>query len=152
MTSRMTCHARSRTTFLRATALAMALATAALACARPVRIPAAGDSAAAPAESRTPARAPDVDVVVENHNSSDVTVTLQGAGGRRVRLGNVSGSTTRTLRFAAELAAASQPLVLLAHPIGARETFTSERFTVQPGQQVVLTLGSRIGQSSVSVH
>ena len=130
------------------------LAMAALACARPVRIPAADDTAAAAERtgSRTPARAPDVEVVVENHNSSDVTVTLQGAGGRRVRLGNVSGSTTRTLRFAAELAAASQPLTLLAHPIGARETFTSERFTVQPGQQVVLTLGSRIGQSSVAVH
>lgn len=130
------------------------LALAALACARPVRIPATDDSAAAAerAASRTPVRAPDVDVVVENHNSSDVTVTLQGAGGRRVRLGNVSGSTTRTLRFAGEMAAASQSLVLLAHPIGARETYTSDRFTVQPGQQVVLTLGSRIGQSSVAVH
>ena len=133
-----------------------AVAVLAAGCARPVRIPSPDDTAAAraeaPAETRTPARVPDVDVVVENHNSSDVTVTLQGAGGRRVRLGNVSGSTTRTLRFAAELAAASQPLVLLAHPIGGRETYTSDRFTVQPGQQVVLTLGSRIAQSSVAVH
>lgn len=125
---------------------------AALGCARPVRIPAPEDSADARTDARAPARLPDVDVVVENHNSSDVTVTLQGAGGRRVRLGNVSGSTTRTLRFAAELAAASQPLVLLAHPIGGRESYTSDRFTVQSGQQVVLTLGARILQSSVAVH
>ena len=140
---------RARRPRLRSAAL---VALAAFGCARPVRIPSADDSTGARTDTRAPVRAADVDVVVENHNSSDVTVTLQGAGGRRVRLGNVSGSTTRTLRFAAELAAASQTLVLLAHPIGARETFTSERFTVQPGQQVVLTLASRIGQSSVAVH
>ena len=58
-------------------------ALAALACARPVRIPSPEDSTDVRADARTPARLPDVDVVVENHNTSDVTVTLQGAGGRR---------------------------------------------------------------------
>lgn len=130
------------------------LMVTALACARPVRIPAADDTAGAgdAAEARAPARAADVDVVVENHHSSDVTVTLQGAGGRRMRLGTVSGSTTRTLRFPGAMAAASQSLVLLAHPIGARETYTSDRFTAQPGQRVVLTVASRLALSSVSVH
>jgi hypothetical protein len=119
----------------------------ALGCARPARVDGAQDT---PAPTAAPA--PDVHVVVENQNSSDVVVTLQSAGGRRIRLGSVSSATTRTLRFSAELAAGSQSLVLLAHPIGARETYVSERFTLQQGQDVVLTVASRIGQSSIAVR
>jgi type IV pilus biogenesis protein CpaD/CtpE len=125
-----------------------ALAVAAAGCARPVRV--AGD--ADPAATTPPAPAPDVNVVVENHNSSDVVVTLQSASGRRIRLGSVSSATTRTLRFSAELAAGSQSLVLVAHPIGARESYVSERFTLQRGQDVVLTVASRIGQSSLALR
>ncbi|MGZ8412058.1 MAG: hypothetical protein ACXW05_04945 [Gemmatirosa sp.] len=127
-----------------------ALAVAALGCARPVRVAGAGDSSAAPATQAAPV--PDVSVVVENHNSSDVVVTLQSAGGRRIRLGSVSSATTRTLRFSAELAAGSQSLMLLARALGARETYTSERFTLQQGQDIVLTVASRIAQSSVAVR
>jgi hypothetical protein len=125
----------------------VALAVASLGCARTPRV--AGEDAA-PTQATAPA--PDVSVVVENHNSSDVVVTLQNAGGRRIRLGSVSSATTRTLRFSAELAAASQSLTLLAHPIGARETYVSPPFTVQTGQDIVLTVASRIGQSSVAVR
>lgn len=117
-------------------------------CARRTPVAGASDSAA----DRRPPREEQVALVVENRNSSDVVVTVVGGGGRRLRVGTVSGSSTRQLAFPATLAAASQPVSFVAHPVGARDSYTSERLTVQSGQQVVLTVGSRLSQSSVRLQ
>ena len=117
-------------------------------CARRTPVAGASDSAG---DRRLPGEE-QVALVVENRNSSDVVVTVVGAGGRRLRVGTVSGSSTRQLAFPATLSAASQPVAFVAHPVGARDSYTSERLTVQSGQQVVLTVGSRLSQSSVRLQ
>ena len=106
--------------------------------------PQAGDSAAFEQFS--------VPILVENHNSDDVVVTIQNSGGQIQRLGTVVGNGQGTFAFSARFAAASRRLVLIAHPVGARGNYHSETFTVQNGQSVAWQLQNGFTGSSVAVY
>lgn len=118
------------------------------ACAR--RVP--SGSSPTPAESDSTAAVSDVQIVVENHNSDDVVVTVRSAGGQVRRLGTVVGNGRGAFTFSERFAAASRRLVLIAHPMGARNSYQSEPFTVQPGQGVSWALANGFTGSSVSVY
>jgi hypothetical protein len=88
---------------------------------------------------------------IDNHNFSDIVVIV-GYSSTQVRLGTARGLTHTELSFPSAYARGGGPLVLIAAPIGSMDRFTSERFFVQPGQDVSWTLEARLVQSSVSVR
>lgn len=88
---------------------------------------------------------------IDNHNFSDIVV-LVGYSGTRVRLGTARGLTHTELSFPSAYARGGAALVLIAAPIGSNDSFMSERFFVQPGQEVSWTIEARLVQSSVSVR
>jgi hypothetical protein len=69
-----------------------------------------------------------------------------------VRLGTARGLTNTELSFPSAYARGGAALVLIAAPIGSNDRFASERFFVQPGQEVSWTLEARLAQSSISVR
>jgi len=107
--------------------------------------PSAADSARALA-TRT------IDVLIENHNFNDVDIGVQTAGGQVQRMGTVAGNAKKQLGFRASYAAASQSLQLVAHLVGARDNFYSERFTVQAGQRVVWSLENGLTRSTIAIY
>jgi len=88
---------------------------------------------------------------VENHNFSDIVVHI-GFSSARIRLGTARGLTNTELSFPSAYARGGSALVLIAAPIGSMDRFTSERFFVQPGQEVSWTLESRLVQSSLVIR
>jgi hypothetical protein len=92
-----------------------------------------------------------ITVSVENHNWSDVVVSLV-RNGHTHRLGTVTGASNAVLRFPAYYGEASAPLQLMAHPIGDPTVFRSERFVVMPGQQVTWTLENSLVRSSLAIY
>ena len=133
----------------RRTVTLLALLTPLAACARRV----------APAAADGPARLDsagvdqgEVPIVVENHNSDDVVVAVRSASSQPRRLGTVVGNGQGAFTLTGRFAAASQRLVLIAHPVGARGSYQSEAFTVQRGQTVSWTLASGFTGSTVSVY
>lgn len=83
---------------------------------------------------------------VDNRNYSDVVVFgLQGA--TAIRLGSVTGLTSKTLAVPDHLVVAGQ-LRLLVDPIGSAAAYLSDEIMVNPGDVVVLHVGSLIRQSS----
>ena len=91
-------------------------------------------------------------VNVENHNTSDVIVALVAPNGQTLRMGTVTGASSGVLRFPGRYIAGSAPLHLTARAIGGRTEVRSERFTVQPGQQVSWTLETSLQRSSLAVY
>jgi len=83
---------------------------------------------------------PETTVRVENRNWLDVTVYVMRQGGQRIRLGQVPGSSTRTLRIPANLIFGSTPLQFVADPIGAGSLPVSQSIVVSPGDEVVLQI------------
>lgn len=78
-------------------------------------------------------------VRVENQGFSDMVIyALDGA--QRIRLGSVTGHSTRTLPIPGYLVRGVGTLRFLADPIGGRRTPVSEELTVQPGDLVTLTI------------
>src|SRR5207237_1181101 len=75
-----------------------------------------------------------IDLDVDNHNWSDVVVSLN-YGSRRTRLGTAAAARQTSFKIPASYVYA-RPVSLHAAPIGSRETFDSETFTVQAGQRV----------------
>jgi hypothetical protein len=93
-----------------------------------------GRSAEVSAEPEGPAM-----VQVENQGFSDMVIyALDGA--QRVRLGLVTGHSTKTLPIPRYLIGAGGTLRFLADPIGGNRTPVSEQMTVQPGDVVSLTI------------
>ncbi len=75
---------------------------------------------------------------VQNRNFLDMNVyVLQG--GQRIRLGTVAGLSSQVLTIPAHIVRSS-PLRFELHPIGGRTNPRTETITVQPGDQVVLTI------------
>ena len=91
-------------------------------------------------------------VAVENHNWADVVISIISPAGQTTRLGTVTAGSSATLRFPGRYIAGSSPLQLQAKPIGGRAVLLSERFSVQPGQQVAWTLESSLQRSSLAVY
>ena len=82
-------------------------------------------------------------VVVENLGFADVTMYAISATGNRVRLGQVTGSSTQRLSLPAYLVRGGERLRFLADPIGGREGPVSQELYVAPGETVSLTLPPR---------
>lgn len=77
-------------------------------------------------------------VKVENRNFLDMNVyVLQG--GQRIRLGTVTGLSSQVFTIPAHIVRSS-PLQFELHPIGGRRDTRTETISVQPGDQVELTI------------
>ena len=91
-------------------------------------------------------------VSIENHNGGDIVVTLVRPDGTLLRMGTVTAGRTVMLRFPGEYIASGASLQLIAKPIGGFSMLRSQRFTVQPGQQVVWTIENSLDRSSLAVY
>lgn len=78
-------------------------------------------------------------VQVENQNYLDVNVYVV-RGGQRLRLGTVTGNSTRMFMLRPDMIGPGFEVQFEAHPIGGRTNPRSERIIVQPGDVVVLTI------------
>ena len=76
---------------------------------------------------------------VENRNFSDMNIFLLRSG-QRIRLGTVTGLTTRTLVIPTNLVTFGTPLRFVADQIGGNREQVSQEITVQPGDQVELVI------------
>jgi hypothetical protein len=77
-------------------------------------------------------------VKVENHNFLDMDVfVLQG--GQRIRLGTVTGLSSQVFRIP-DYVVRSSPVQFELHPIGGRGNPRTETISVQPGDQIQLTI------------
>jgi hypothetical protein len=91
-----------------------------------------------------------VDLQIDNHNWSDVVVSIVH-GGTRTRLGTVHTATTTVLKFPLSYAFANS-VSLVAAPIGSRSQFESERFRVLSGQRVYWSIETSLARSSLVVR
>jgi hypothetical protein len=91
-----------------------------------------------------------VQVEVESHNWSDITVYLL-AGGLPQRLGMVSAMGAATFDFSAQRLNTSGGVRLRALPV-AGQHFTSETILVLPGQSIFWTLENNLERSSFTVY
>jgi hypothetical protein len=118
--------------------------------------------AASSSACRTASRANDADerqsktmVSVENREFVDMSVYVL-RDGQRLRLGIASGHSTTVLRIPDYLVKAGNELQFLCDPIGAAREVVSDRMTVLPGDQVVLTISmgecaqSRYGSTRIA--
>ncbi len=93
---------------------------------------------------------PDTVVVVDNRHWADVTIHLL-RGTARVRLGTVTSMKTETFVVPAVVVGSAVEIRLLADPVGG-DAYISEPVLVQPGDEVVFQVASRLQQSSLSVY
>jgi hypothetical protein len=91
-----------------------------------------------------------VQVAVESHNWSDITVYLI-AGGLPQRLGMVSALSSATFDFPSHRLNSSGGVRLRALPV-AGKAFTTETILVLPGQMITWTLENHLEASSFSVY
>ena len=94
---------------------------------------------------------PPVTVVVDNRNFSDMTVTVLQSG-RRVRLGMVTGLTTRRFRLPGDMADSPSDIRLHADRIGGSQGWLSPPVRVRPGEELALTIDASLQLSTVSVY
>jgi len=87
---------------------------------------------------REPAR-----LVVENHSTSEMRIYAV-AGGRRVRLGSVTGGRTQTLRIPESLIGNGRDLIFEADPLAGRQAAASFRIFVAPGDEIYMTVPSHV--------
>jgi hypothetical protein len=78
-------------------------------------------------------------VSVENQSFSDMNVYVL-RNSQRIRLGTVTGNTTRQLQIPANMVFGATTLAFLADPIGGTRTPISQEITVQPGDVVRLVI------------
>ena len=91
------------------------------------------------ARSGTPEPQAKTTVRVRNQNFLDMDVfVLQG--GQRIRLGMVGGLSTQVFTLPDYVLRGSQQLQFELHPIGGRANPRSETISVQPGDEVELTV------------
>ena len=76
---------------------------------------------------------------VENRNYLDHTIYVL-RGSERIRLGMATGSSTTTFRIPPNIIFGGTQLRFIADPVGARGAPVSEAITVQPGDEVGLTI------------
>lgn len=89
-------------------------------------------------------------VVVRNHHFNDMDVYAI-VGGERVRLGNVTGETTRTLKLPA-WSMSSGSVTLIADPIGGTGVATSGSIPVAGGSVVTFTIEQNLALSAATVR
>ena len=82
----------------------------------------------------------EIAVTVDNQNFTDMDVFIVRTCGERIRIGMVSGLTTRILMVRPDVIGNSTELRFEVHPIGARANPISETVTVRPGDVIHLTI------------
>lgn len=106
----------------------------------PLDNPASGETVGAP-----------VDLSVENHNWADVVISIEHEG-QRSRLGTAKAAAATRMRIPAGWVGSAQVVRLVAHRVGSRSDFLSERFTVLGDQDVLWTLETDLQRSSLSLR
>ncbi len=81
-------------------------------------------------------------VEVRNQNFLDMNVYVL-RGQQRVRLGTVTGLSTRTLALPRDMVFGTATVRFEMNPIGSRERPTSHEITVREGDQIILTIPYR---------
>ena len=97
------------------------------------------------------AAAAPVDLAVDNHNWADVVISIEHVG-QRSRLGTAKAAASTRLRIPAAWVGSTQVVRLVAHRVGSRTDFLSERFTVMGDQDVLWTLETDLQRSSLSLR
>ena len=118
----------------RCTALLALLAVAAPGCVSRART---GGPNETPAAEGRPQRTV---VRVENLGFADMTIYVVRSGSERIRLGMAGGNRTSVLEIPSYLVQFPTPLRFIADPIGSSRTPVSDEITVNPGEEVVLTI------------
>lgn len=93
----------------------------------------------------------EVALEVENHNWSDMVISLR-RGNLSRRLGTVTSLSTQHFVFPYRELAPGGGSRLRAYPIGGGEAFLSEDLLLQPGQSLKLTLESDLSRSFLAVY
>lgn len=83
-------------------------------------------------------------VRVENNAWADMTVYAI-ADGQRVRLGSVTGNTTRVLRIPARVIGLGRNISFMADPVGSDRAATSFQLFVWPGEEITITIPAQAG-------
>ena len=86
-----------------------------------------------------PPAGPRTTVRVENQNFLDMNIFVMN-GSQRIRLGTVSGVTTRVLTIPSNLIFGSASLRFMADPVGSTRAPISQEITVRAGDEVLLTI------------
>jgi hypothetical protein len=90
-------------------------------------------------------------VRVVNKHWSDVSISLD-AGGQRTRLGVVTAVSSGSFRPPERLLSQGTAFRLIADPIGATTTLSSETVHARPGQIVEWTLELDLKRASLAVY
>jgi len=93
----------------------------------------------------------EISLVVENHHWNDVVVSVVHDGVTE-RVGMATATKTSTFFFPSRRLGTSGLIQLRGHAVGAPDSHTTEKFLVQPGQEIQWTLESDLAHSSVAVH
>jgi hypothetical protein len=81
-------------------------------------------------------------VEVRNQNFLDMNVYVL-SGPQRVRLGTVTGLSTRTLTLPRNMVFGTATVSFEMNPIGSQERPTSQQITIREGEQIILTIPYR---------
>ena len=90
-----------------------------------------------------------VAITVKNTNWMEIDF-LWLQGGKKARVGSVTGLTTATFRVPANFAP-DGVLQFMVDPIGSAATFVTDKIVVSPGQYVELTIASVLRMSTFAV-
>lgn len=91
-----------------------------------------------------------IQVMVENHNWSDMNVYLE-RDGMRTRLGTVTTATTRMFTLPRGALSRTGTFRLVADPIGSPATYITAPLLIAPGQRIEFTIENHVNISSVAV-
>jgi|SRR5689334_22095371 len=92
-----------------------------------------------------------ITIRVSNNNPLDMTVYAVNQS-MRIRLGLVSTASTQRFTVSLHQVSPTGELQLLADPVGARRTLTSEPIHVFPGQDVEWVLQADLRQSMLTIR
>jgi hypothetical protein len=90
-------------------------------------------------------------VQVENRNFLDVVIyAVQGGG--RIRVGDVTGTSSKTFVVQLNRVSMGGEVRFLADPVGSGRSWTTEALHVFAGQTVQLTIESDVRRSTLSIR
>lgn len=82
---------------------------------------------------------PDTFVYVDNQGFTDMDIYVI-SGGQRIRLGTAVGVKQTKMKLPGYLVSGSQQVSFLARPIAGNRLPVTEEITIQPGEDVTLTI------------
>lgn len=93
----------------------------------------------------------EITIEVENRNYLDVTIYAVSGGGR-IRIGDVTGTGTKSFAVALRRVSPTGELRLQVDPVGSRRTWTSGSLQVFAGQTIELRVESEVTRSTYSIR